>query len=155
MLPGDRLVCAFVEPQAVGAQLTSWPLHVTIVPWFRLADSSEVIVKGLTEALKTTPSFDAVVGGEAMFGLRKNRVVRVIEQPTLFMQIEAKVRAYLHKKRALLIDETTKHHPEFRPHVTNQGAIGLRSGDVFSCDRLYVVEQRSDYKEIISEVGLR
>jgi hypothetical protein len=154
MLPGDRLVCALVEPQTAGTQLKSWPLHVTIVPWFRLLDSSDVIAKGLTEALKTTPSFEAVADGEAMFGIRKDRPVRLIRQPTPFIQVEAKVRTYLHKKRALLIDETTKRHPEFRPHVTDQGETGLRSGDKFVCDRLYVVEQRGNYKEIVNEVRL-
>jgi hypothetical protein len=154
MLPGDRLVCALVEPQTAGVQLRVWPLHVTIVPWFRLADSSDVIMKGLTRALRTTPSFEALVDGEAMFGIRKDRPVRLITQPTPFMQIETKVRTYLHKKHALLIDKTTKRRPEFRPHVTNQGETRLRLGDKFPCDRLYIVEQRGNYKEIVSEVRL-
>jgi len=154
MLPGDRLVCALVEPQTVGTRLRVWPLHVTVVPWFRLADPSDVIAKGLTEAFKTTPSFEAVGDGEALFGIRKNRPVRLITQPTPFVQIETKVRTYLHKKRALLIDETTKQRPDFRPHVTNQGEMGLWSDDRFRCDRLYIIEQRGNYKEIVSEVKL-
>ena len=154
MLPGDRLICAFVRPQLVSTQFKAWMLHVTIVPWFRLADSSDVIAKGLREAIKAIPSFEAVMDGEAMFGVHKNRPVRLIVQPTPFVQIEAKVRAYLHKKRALLIDETTRRRREFRPHVTSQGTIGLRQGDKFFCDRLYIVEQRGDYKKIVSEVLL-
>jgi hypothetical protein len=153
MMPGDRLVCAFVEPQTAGVRLRKWPLHVTIVPWFRLVDPSDVLA-GLTEALRTTLSFEAVADGEAMFGIRKDRPVRLIKQLTQFVQIETKVRTYLRKKRAFLIDETTKRRPEFRSHVTNQGETGLRSGDRFRCDQIYIIGQKGNYKEIVSEVRL-
>lgn len=154
MTPGDRLVCAFVEPQSVGMTFQRWLLHVTIVPWFRLDDSPEVIAAGLTRALQTIPPFEAEVAEQAAFGPRK-RPVSLLVQPTLFTNVEAKVRGYLHKKRAWLVDETTKKYYDFRPHVTMQGGRQLQDGDTFRCDRLYIVEQKGDYKEIMSEIILK
>jgi|GEM_PF-592764 len=147
MLPGDRLICAFVENRPVGVQFKHWFLHVTIVPWFRLEEPSDVIAQGLSRSLKSIRPFEAVADGEARFRSRQNSPVTLLQQPTPFTEIEQKVRAYFHKKRALLVDETTKKHYEFRPHVTAQGDEGLKFGDMFWCDRLYIVEQKGDYQQ--------
>jgi 2'-5' RNA ligase len=154
MLPGDRLVCGFVEPQQVGERFQSWLLHVTIVPWFRLSDDSLTLAAGLERALQNIEPFEASISEvQANFGARK-REAGVIAQPTPFSDIEQKVRTYFHKKRAWLVDETTKRRYEFRPHVTLQPGASLKIGDSFRCDRLYIVEQKGDYKEIVSEVHL-
>lgn len=153
MIPGDRLVCAFVRPQTTGMQFKKWLLHVTIVPWFRLEDESADIAGGLEQALKTISPFEARVDGAAKFGPRR-REVSLVKQPTGLNEVEAKVRGYLHKKRAWLVDETTKRRYDFRPHVTMQGDEKLQDGDTFWVDRLYIVEQKGDYKEIVAEVNL-
>lgn len=154
MLPGDRLVCAFVEPQEVGRQFTDWLLHVTIVPWFRLPDLSAQIAAGLAKALTPIQPFEASAGGMVKFGPKKNRPARLLELPTPFTEIEQRVRSYFHKKRTWLVDETTKRRHEFRPHVTTQKSGELAEGQTFKVDKLYIVEQKGDYKEIVGIVGL-
>lgn len=154
MLPGDRLVCAFVEPQSIGTRFRTWLLHVTIVPWFRLDETAATIAEGLAEALTNVGPFEAIGAGEAHFGPRKNRPVRLLEPSAPLMRSEAKVRSYLHKKRAWLVDETTKRHYGFRPHVTAQDDLLLPVGTSFEIAQLYIVEQKGDYKEIVAEVRL-
>lgn len=154
MLPGDRLICAFVEPQIVGFQFKSWPLHVTVMPWFRLDGTSQAVAGGLSQAFKAIEPFEAVGEGVALFGPKKNRPVRLLKQPTPFAEVEAKSRNYFHKKQAWLVDETTKRRREFRPHVTNQGEHELHENDIFYCDRLFIIEQKGEHKEIAAEVLL-
>jgi 2'-5' RNA ligase len=154
MLPGDRLVCAFVEPQSVGTQFTDWLLHVTIVPWFRLHESPKTIATGLTTALTPIEPFEASAGELALFGPKKNRPARLLETPTPFTEVEQKVRSYLHKKRAWLVDETTKRRHQFRPHVTVQKSGELARGRTFKVYKLYIVEQKGEYKEITAEIHL-
>ena len=153
MLPGDRLVCAFVEPQAVGGQFNDWLLHVTILPWFRLEEGSENIAAGLEKALTTIKPFEAKAGEPVTMGPRK-RQARLLQLPTPFAEVEQKVRSYFHKKRAWLVDETTKRRHEFRPHVTVQKAGELSEGQTFKVDKLYIVEQEGDCKKIIAQVHL-
>jgi 2'-5' RNA ligase len=152
--PGDRLVCGFVEPQQVGETFQTWLLHITIVPWFRLNDRSQTIADGLERALIAVEPFDVVVEGEALFGPQRNRPAVLIKTPTPLSDMEQKVRGYLHKKRAWLVDETTKRQYDFRPHVTLQPGAVLDDGASFRCDRLYIVEQKGDYKEIVSKIRL-
>lgn len=152
MLPDDRLICAFVEPQAVGGRFSGWPLHVTIVPWFRLDEQSEVIAHDLRRELRHVVPFMAIADGEAMFGPHKSRRVRLMQPVLAFKTPEQKVRGYLRKKHAWLVDETTKQHHEFVPHVTDQIDARLQEGHTFWCDRLYIVEQKGGRKEIVGEI---
>ncbi|HEY4161103.1 MAG TPA: 2'-5' RNA ligase family protein [Candidatus Saccharimonadales bacterium] len=154
MLSGDRLICAFVEPQAVGTQFKTWLLHVTIVPWFRLDESSEVLAEGLKRAMYGLEPFDVTTGNEAQFGPHRNRPVRLLAPTEQLERVEAKVRGYLHKKRAFLIDETTRKPYNFRPHVTAQSGFLLPRNAKLHIGRLYIVEQKGDYKETVSEVRL-
>lgn len=154
MLPGDRLVCAFVEQQCAGRQFKSWLLHVTIVPWFRLDETSEHISESLKLALVTIKPFETKAGVVVMFGPQKNRPARLVKPTHPFEDIEQKVRNYFHKKRAWLVDETTKKPRLFRPHVTVQGSSGLTERQTFEVNKLYIVEQKGNYKEIVAEIPL-
>jgi len=152
MLPGDRLVCAFVEPQAVGVQFKTWLLHVTIVPWFRLDEESQAIASGLERAMYGLGPSEVTTGEAAQFGPRKNRQVRLLQPTEHLEQIEAKVRSYLHKKQAFLIDETTKKPYSFRPHVTAQNGFLLPENTTICVDRLYLVEQKGKFKTIANTI---
>ena len=154
MQPRDRLICAFVQPLAEGDTFPYWPLHVTVVPWFRLGDASDHIVHGLTEVLKPITPFTATADIVVQLGPKRNRPAVLLRKPTPFQVIEQRVRTYFHKKRAWLVDETTKLHRAYRPHVTFQGEHKLRPGDSFRCDRLYVVEQFGDKKAVVGEIQL-
>lgn len=154
MLPDDRLVCAFVRPRAVGDTFRTWPLHVTIVPWFRLPVVTDRLVDGLAEAMKPISAFTSTAVAETMLGPRHNRPALLLAEPTPFRDIEERVRTYFHKKRAWLVDETTKKPRSFRPHVTLQKDDRLVSGHQFMTDRLYIVEQKGDYKQVVGEVRL-
>lgn len=154
MLPGDRLLCALVRPQPIGGRFASWPLHVTVVPWFRLADSSDAVAAGLAAAVATIATFEARAGEAVRLGPKKNRPARLVRLPTAFMDIEPRVRKYFHKKRAWLVDETTKRRHDYRPHVTFQQAGELGAGQTFHVERLYIIEQKGDYKEIVADIRL-
>jgi 2'-5' RNA ligase len=158
MLPGDRLVCAFVEPQEVGGQFTDWLLHVTIVPWFRLDEPSKQIATGLEKALTSIEYFEAEAAEIVKFGPKKNRPARLLQLPTPFTEVEQKIRNYFHKKRAWLVDETTKKPKEFRPHVTLQKTGELAQAQTFKVHKLYIIEQKGDYRQLdkscMSEISL-
>lgn len=153
MLPGDRLVCVFLKPQTAGTQFKDWLLHATIVPWFRLESSSRQVAEGLERALTAIGPFEAKAGEEVVMGPRK-RQARLLQQDTGFTDIEQKVRNYLRKKRAWLVDETTKKPRQFRPHVTVQKSKELNEGQTFKVEKLYIVEQKGNYKEVVAEISL-
>jgi hypothetical protein len=151
MLPSDRLLCAFVKPLPVDEAFKVWPLHVTIVPWFRLATSSNQLASELREKLAPIKPFEIKVGAQAKFG---QRIVNLVKQPTPLSTIEQEARDTLKMHDAWLLDETTKRKWEYKPHVTEQQDARLRDGDHFLCDRIYIVEQAGGHKIVASEVPL-
>lgn len=154
MLPGDRLICAFTKIFETGYEFKAWPLHVTVVPWFRLEASTEEIAADLADGLRVIEPFEVRMDGIEFFGRHKNKRVNVVVEPTPLSGIEAEVRDYLHSRQAWLVDETTRRRLPFRPHVTAQGTSHLSKGNTFGCDRLYIIEQLGKSKAVVGSVGL-
>ena len=151
MRPGDRLVCAFVDSIHVGHEFTTWPLHVTIVPWFRNEIASEELAADINDYMDTTV-FHVEMGEEAKLG--HGKVGNWVQQPTPFTDIEPRVRAALKNHGSWLVDETTQKQRPYKPHVTAQKANRLHEGDKWQCDKLYIVEQKGDHKEVMAEIYL-
>ncbi|HET9098407.1 MAG TPA: 2'-5' RNA ligase family protein [Candidatus Saccharimonadales bacterium] len=154
MVPGDRLVCAVVKPIPLGSVFASWPLHVTIVPWFRSNYDSKTLAADLTQALQGFPSFLATVGKTAWFGRMNNKEVNLIERPTPFLNLEKKVRQILHEKSSWFADESTRRRRPFAPHVSVQPGDRMTLGEEFLCDRIYLVEQLGDKKKVVEVIQL-
>jgi len=87
MLPGDRLLCLLLDGGQPGDRFRHWPLHVTIMPWFRLPDSSAQLARGLTRALQAVPAITVAADGVAYFGPRR-RKVRLLEESSVLRGIE-------------------------------------------------------------------
>jgi hypothetical protein len=147
MLPGDRLLCAFVEKQAVSSIFKDWPLHITIVPWFRLDISSPQLAKQLKEHYIGSNSFKAIVENETQFGYKKPKLVNLISAPAL-MELEGQTRRLLHAHKAWVVDEADKTRRGFRPHITAMGTNRVHEGDSFDCDYLYIISQHGAFKQI-------
>jgi 2'-5' RNA ligase len=154
MLPGDRLVCVFVDEFKVGDIFSKWPLHVTIVPWFRLKASSDQLRRGLQKALRPIRPFRVEVGEVALFGPKKNRPAHLLE-PSQLSDIEQRVRRYLQQKRSWLVDETTMKRRPFKAHITFQGDEHLEKGSIVPIDNLYIVKQHGNHKSVEAVVEFK
>jgi hypothetical protein len=155
MQAGDRLICVLTETQTVGATFKDWLLHVTIVPWFRLEIDTSLIVRDLEKILDRVGPFEVVMSEQhVQFGHQKGKLATLVRLPSSLIGIEKIVRDYLHGQSAWLVDESTRHFRDFRPHVTAQQSGSLRTGDRFRCDRLYIIEQAGGHKKVAGEIGL-
>jgi 2'-5' RNA ligase len=151
MLPGDRLICAFVKSQPIGSIFKDWPLHITIVPWFRLDTSSPRLAEQLSEHYIGSNAFRVDVLKETQFGYKKLKVVNLVAAPEL-IRLEGQTRRLLHSHKAWVVDEADKTRKGFRPHVTALNTGRVHEGDSFECDRLYIVSQHGDFKQIDSQI---
>lgn len=136
--------------QNVGEQFTEWPLHVTVVSWARSELATAELAQALSESLRTVQPFEAVVGSEDKFA-NGTVLVNAIRRPTGFDKLFEAVKE---TEDRLGFEFVSTMHPSYEPHVTVQRAERLRAGDVFSVSKLYIVEQRGDYKEVVGEVYL-
>lgn len=153
MIPGDRLLCMFItQPETM--VFTDWQPHITIVPWFRTDSSSEQLATKLMQKLSSLEQFSVTVGEEARFGYHGRKLVNLIELPSPLQTIDQKFRTLLHELDSWIVDETTKVRREFKPHVTVLKTGRAHQGSTFVCSSLYIVEQKGEYKEIVSRIEL-
>jgi 2'-5' RNA ligase len=154
MIPGDRLFCSFVESHEVGYTFGDWPLHLTIVPWFRTGTSSDVLVADVENAVSGVGAFTVQMGEETGFGHCGRKLVNVVELPSPLIDIEQKIRRILHGQNAWIVDETTKRRRAFRPHVTVQKSRRMQTDDTFVCDSVYIVEQKGGHKIVVNRIHI-
>jgi hypothetical protein len=88
------------------------------------------------------------------FGHQKGKLATLVDLPSRLTELEASLRDYLHSQKAWLVDESTEVRRKFKPHATVQILGGLHEGDVFLCDRLYLIEQLGNQKSIAAKIPL-
>ena len=154
MVPGDRLVCMFITSRMAGDRFSQWPLHITIVPWFRSAASSARLTQELEGLLGGYTPFNVLMGEEALFGARRNQAVRLVQLPSPLQAVERVARNYLHALDAWIVDESTKVNRSYRPHVTVQGKEQLQEGEQFICETVYLIKQLGGIKEVDGLINL-
>lgn len=153
MLPGDRMVCAFVNKQSMSSKFKDWPLHITIVPWFRLNISSSKLAKELKEHYIGSKAFQVTVLEETLLEYKEYKIINLVAAPELKI-LEGQTRRLLHALKTWIVDEADKTRNGFRPHVTALSSGRVYEGDNFQCNYLYIVSQHGDYKKVDSVIKL-
>jgi 2'-5' RNA ligase len=154
MVPGDRLVVILLQPLPAGATFKSWPLHITIVPWFRTELPTEDVAAQLEDVLRAITPFEAVVGTTAQFGRGGRKTVELIDTPSPLLALERLTRRYLKRQQSWIVDETTRMKRPYSPHVTRQGEIRAQVGETIYVTQPSIIEQHGDHKEVVGLVDL-
>lgn len=137
--PGDRLIVAFVEAPP-RSSFVSWPLHVTLMPWFASKLTDEQLRQVVQHALQGATPFQAELGEEAYFGHNPHVPVRVVATPNGFVDLHERIlRAFTDNPHIKLL--VTEHiGTEFRAHITQHHDANLPAGEHIFCDRIHIVE---------------
>lgn len=155
MQPGDLLVTALVTPLPEGPfPEHSWPLHVTIVAWFRTPALADAITHSLAQRLKDIAPFDVHMSEEARLGYGGRALVNLVRQPTPFIDIQQRTIECLKAFNTDFVTGTGTWDEAYKPHVTVQKNGRLHAGDQWKCDQLYVVEATRNGNRIVGEVPL-
>lgn len=150
---GDRLLCIFIQSQSVNDTFKEWPVHLTLLPWFRINKSSDELAILLNETFVGCTAFQITIKNEAQFGYKQAKIVNLAEAPELY-RLEGQARRLLHKYKAWVVDEADKTRKHFRPHITVLKTGRMHEKDTFSCDRIFIVSQQVDFKRIDAEIKL-
>jgi hypothetical protein len=124
------------------------------VPWFRNDVPSPALADDLAGKTAGTKPFMMVMGQDSQFGHNKDKTASLVVVPSPIIAVEQTVRQALKAHDSWLVDETTRHKRTFTPHVTTQPNERLQPGDVFICDKLYIIEQKGGHKLVSGIVEL-
>lgn len=130
----------------LGSTFREWPLHVTIVPWFRLKTSRDIFLIGLQEIIADIHSFSSEVGKIALFGTVRVNLLprrdwgRLHEQTLAYIQSNARIVALLNFSGKL-----------YMPHITRQKNDALDESESILCCGVALVEKSADGQNVIIE----
>jgi 2'-5' RNA ligase len=148
LIPGDKLACLLISPLESGIKFKDWPLHVTIVPWFRSRLDATTLSDEIKKGISNFSKFEFEIDDVAYFGKNQNKEVNLISSSLALNRLEQIVRQIIKANSAWIVDQTARLKHDFRPHVTVQRDQRLHKGDRIVCSRLYLIEQLGEIKQV-------
>ncbi len=147
----DFVLVHILEPVKIGLRFTSWPLHITLLPWFSASDYDE-LQKQLKKLLISHQKFSVETGERAYFGYQGKLPVTLIEPNDKLQQ--------LHEELLKLVEANNWNlegryvGSQYRPHVTQQVGKDAEDSPVV-IDKVTIVEKLAQgYRQVVGDVGL-
>jgi len=156
---GDRVIVSLLQPLARGERFHKWPLHLTLMPWFRTNLPAYEVTKLMSAALQGVEPFTATMGETARFGFKDQVPVRVVHAPNGFEEMHRRLLKAFHEHPEIEVLDGEHTGPNFRAHVTLHGYEPLREGDIIACNDLQIVRLADVHpggatKEVEGEIDL-
>jgi 2'-5' RNA ligase len=157
--PGDCVLVSLLQPLAPAERFRHWPLHFTVMPWFRTPLSDQDIHAEFGNIIHSFPRFTLTMGQEAYFGHDGKVPVRVAQSPNQLEKLHTELFAMMQQHPKFHILDMQHCGKNFRAHVTLHTDEPLREGDIVACNELQLVRLSHIHpggstKEIVSEVRL-
>jgi 2'-5' RNA ligase len=117
----------------------TWPLHITLVPWFSTTDEDGIIA-GLGMLCKDYASFSVEVGGVELFGPNQDVEVNVIAKQNEIRTFHITLLDYVINAGAQLENEQHWIREQYNAHITRHDDHGRASGDIESINSIALVK---------------
>jgi 2'-5' RNA ligase len=122
-----------------GFAVSSWPLHVTVLPPFLTDASTAEIAAVIATAARAHPPLTVRAGDDELFGRKHDIPVSLIEPNAeltgLHHALVDSIRPF-----AAIPDEPPFTGRGFRAHVTHKPPARVRPGDTLTLDQLALVD---------------
>ena len=147
----EYVICILLGDYKKGEELISWPLHITLVPWFA-TDDIEKLKYNLADVLGHDHQILVAVGEERTWGPNS---VNVIENSTPLHDMHNRVLTLIETSGKLLVNKQYT-GINYTPHITHQKSLAKRPGDNVIINNVYIVERdiESRQKKVTMKVAL-
>ncbi len=119
--------------------VSSWPLHITVVPPFETEADTAVLADALAAAAADQTELTVVAAGDDLFGRRHNIPVTLIADDERLSALRERLLAAVRPLAASPEDRAFS-RPEFRPHVTVKGENRVHNGDELHLTQIALVD---------------
>lgn len=135
----EYVVVALIHPMNMGDVFESWPLHMTLVPWFTL-DNKRLFMDDAQKLAKRYSRIDSVVGEVRQWG---NLSVNVLERTPRLHSLHIDLLQLVRSHGQLKVREQyTGEH--YTPHITHQKYTSVMKGEHVVISSIYLVEKSAD-----------
>ncbi len=144
------VIGSFISEYEVHFLKQDWPLHVTIVPPFRTAESPSRLATLLKSACSEKYRLEVITKSKELFGINHDIPVMELENTPEFRSLyESLMRAFIP------IAQFVGDQFDFKPHVTKQKNDCLEVGQSVSIKTLYLVQYDGQGRTVICLCDLK
>lgn len=134
----EYLIAFMLEPMDKGDTFIRWPLHITLVPWFRTPNETAQIVYDISDAATKFKPISSRGIQRARFGWRRKVQVTALASSELH-DLHRQLLSMLENKGYNLVDK--KHTGvSYQPHITKKGNAEFKPGHELIVDRIYLIK---------------
>lgn len=153
----EYLLAFMLEPLDKGDQFIGWPLHITLVPWFRTDYGSEHVTRDIEKAASGIDQFTVTGIMRSMLGGQRNVPVTDVASSDLHDLHRALLTVF--ENDAYSLSDSKYTGVNYRPHVTKKGNAEFKPGHVILFDSVYLVSAplknpRTRTKTVIARIVL-
>lgn len=135
----QRILVCMVEPVGVGYEFerSDWPLHVTLVPWFKVTDQSW-FTSGLARIVGELTPLQITLGDKELFGSKHDVPVRVVVPNKELTNLHNELLNLVKEWGSLLSDRFVG--KKYRAHVTHYDEKSPAYDTELTMDNVCIVE---------------
>ena len=133
------LVASITETVKTGYRFSrsSWPLHITFVPWFNIEQYDE-LHKELAKTLSRRHAFQVTVGPKEMFGVKNDVHVNTVSASVQIKSLHEELLTVVSKYAQ--IENGRFAGKSYRPHITHQQGRGYEPGNIVTVESVSVIK---------------
>lgn len=153
------MVCNILEEEHEGYQFSKWPLHLTVIPWFRLKeDALPKTLVAIEETAKKVGSFAIKSKGNAWYGPRGDiPVTEVTDVAGKLTELHNELVHEIQGNAGDIID-LTHTGDNYSPHVSvSKDGKSIGHDQILRCSNITVVEKtqrKVESKQVIKVISL-
>jgi 2'-5' RNA ligase len=133
--PKEYMFAYLLDAHHPGDTFTVWPLHITLLPWFKLDVPLDEFKTELQRILNTTKSVSVKVGSERQFGRRS---VNLIESSAGLLALHELLLDYAKNNGEFTVNKQLVGE-QFNPHITKNFGKNLATGKLVNVNRVYLI----------------
>ena len=147
------LACLIPEEQGnIPTHFTNWPLHLTLIPWFKI--SGKELPKFLTAVESIASNYGPIQlkqEGSTNFSTREVRVT-LIRPTSEIINLHQDLLLAISDSNALILSSRYT-GSNFRPHITEQAGRSLPEAKVIISHKLYLITKEfADQRQIVHDI---
>jgi hypothetical protein len=153
--PTEYMFVYLLEAKNPGDTFNEWPLHITLLPWFKLDVPISEFKTELNNQLAEVQSIAVKVGPERHFN---KRAVNLIESSAGLLDLHELLLDFVKNNGEFTVSQSFV-GPQFKPHIAKRLGKTMAEGKLVNVNRVYLIsappeDPRNRTKTVIAALEL-
>jgi len=132
----------------IGAHFKPSELHITVLQWFALETDEGLFLNWFYEHFAHLPAFDATAGERALFGLKKDVPVSILEPQEKFMELHKLALSWFGAMGARWAEKDPYVGDDYIPHIAQRHGYVIEQNQIIHIASLSLFKASRDKDDV-------